>query len=76
MFNTKAPTLPNNLTDKPLGPGTWGEWSDFEKCTQSCGGGNMTRVRVCLHPDGCPNEELYSTDTRPCNSSPCKFLIN
>ena len=35
----------------------------------------MTRVRVCLLDEGCPNEETDSTDTQPCNVIDCKYFI-
>ena len=30
--------------------GNWGEWSNFEMCTVSCGGGSQIRRRVCDDP--------------------------
>ena len=55
--------------------GGWAEWTRFSPCSQTCGGGIITRSRNCNDPspsDGgkdCPGEYFES---RECNKDPCK----
>ena len=54
--------------------GAWGMWSAYSICTKSCGGGTMTRTRVCDNPapahsgTNCPD---VNTESAPCNSHTC-----
>ena len=56
--------------------GEYSEWSDWERCSQSCGGGKQFRSRTCTNPEaqyggmncdskGPPREE------RICNTNLC-----
>ena len=28
----------------------WGEWGNWTTCSETCGGGNQTRIRLCDNP--------------------------
>ena len=55
--------------------GGWSEWSRFSLCSETCGGGVVTRIRNCNYPSplnggkDCPGEYFES---RECNKDPCK----
>lgn len=34
----------------PLVNGNWGEWSDYDTCPVTCGGGRHGRIRLCNSP--------------------------
>lgn len=55
--------------------GGYSEWSEYNRCTKTCGGGNQTRYRTCSEPvpyggANCsrfgPKEEVQSCNTDPC----------
>jgi len=54
--------------------GTWGEWSKYGACSNTCGGGHKKRSRSCDNPapahggKDCPGKGDMSTD---CNTQPC-----
>ncbi|XP_052285147.1 SCO-spondin-like isoform X5 [Dreissena polymorpha] len=54
--------------------GTWGQWSHFTPCVETCGNGTKTRNRTCEytagHPHGiaCPGTDK---DVQYCNTEPC-----
>ena len=59
-----------------LTDGYWSEWSDWDTCTMSCGGGNQTHTRTCIQPinggNNCydiNNENDFEVQT--CNDQPC-----
>lgn len=49
--------------------GVFGEWGNWEsECTVECGGGTMSRSRLCFGPGVCLGE---NTETVDCNTCPC-----
>ena len=46
--------------------GNWGEWGSWSSCSQSCDGGNQTRIRVCNDPPAaqggsmCASSAMYT----------------
>ena len=55
-------------------PVVWGEWGEFNPCTTLCGGGTMTRSRICLHanyPIVDENCRGDSDERRICNTDAC-----
>ena len=61
-----------------IGPETvdwsWGDWSEWSKCTVSCGiDGTQTRYRSCIPPTkgGYPCPTQMDRDTQPCNIDRC-----
>ncbi|XP_067025576.1 coadhesin-like isoform X2 [Acropora muricata] len=59
--------------------GGWSAWAPFSSCTVTCGGGTMSRTRVCNSPrpscngNPCPG---CNQDTQPCNQQPCPRIVN
>ena len=54
--------------------GGWGEWSDWDTCTATCGGGSQTRTRVCDNPpptNGGNDCGADDTETQYCNEQSC-----
>ena len=49
----------------------WQEWSNWGRCSKSCGGGEQTRDRRC-YGYGCQGD---SEETRACNTKPCKNIF-
>ncbi|CAD6191168.1 unnamed protein product [Caenorhabditis auriculariae] len=49
----------------------WNAWGAWSSCSASCGGGSMTRTRVCNN--GCSVCQCVgsSSETQVCNSQPC-----
>ena len=57
--------------------GVWGEWSDWNVCTVTCGVGYQSRNRTCDNPlpqfggDDCTIDGSNSTESQTCNEHPC-----
>ena len=54
--------------------GDWGGWSNYGKCTKTCGSGKQTRTRSCDNPprDHGGNDCTGSNDEeRSCNTNAC-----
>ena len=54
--------------------GGWGDWSAFSHCSESCGGGNQARARVCDSPSpagGGATCSGVSEETQACNTQEC-----
>ena len=50
-------------------------WSSFSPCTQECGGGEQTRTRAMARsPQGEGKPCGPETETRTCNSEPCRYI--
>ena len=48
------------------------EWSEWNKCTKSCGVGSKSRVRTILVQPAFDGIKCNSTsDTAECNTNPC-----
>ena len=53
----------------------YGEWSDWEACSATCGGGTMKRTRTCT--DGvyggvaCTGSTMETEETTSCNDFDC-----
>lgn len=54
--------------------GGFSDWSEFSKCTKSCGGGVQSRNRKCTNPvpshGGSACDGLF-TESQNCNIAPC-----
>ncbi len=54
--------------------GGWGEWSDWDTCTVTCGGGSQTHTRFCDSPPPSNNGQDCDgddTETQNCNEQSC-----
>lgn len=63
--------------------GNWGEWTGYEACTASCGGGYQYRMRLCDSPkaqdggltcllsDNSGYRSVLERTSRQCNAKPC-----
>ena len=52
-----------------LGEMGFSVWSSWDTCTQTCGGGTLSRSRTCDDPgNGCDGN---TTDVRDCNTQEC-----
>ncbi|XP_052105775.1 SCO-spondin-like [Mytilus californianus] len=54
--------------------GNWTKWSEWDNCTQSCGGGVRSRLRICSDPEpsfGGENCLGNSTERNICNDHNC-----
>ncbi|XP_065053920.1 L-rhamnose-binding lectin CSL1-like isoform X2 [Rhopilema esculentum] len=59
--------------------GGYSNWSDFSKCSKSCGGGIQERHRSCTEPapkNGGKSCEGADSETRACNANPCPVTIS
>ena len=66
-----------NLLDAGPVPvdGSWGSWKGWSKCSQSCGGGTMYRVRNCDSPHTARGGEYCKgkpIEVKPCENQ-CKL---
>ena len=54
----------------------WGEWTEFGACSEECGGGNQTRVRVKTL-ESCNGAPCTGDDVeiQPCNVDCCPGMI-
>ena len=65
--------------------GNWGEWSEFEQCNVTCGGGEQFRTRECegakhggkdcLLSDGSGKYGVEEKERQTCNEQPCPGII-
>jgi len=59
--------------------GFWSEWSEWDTCTQTCGGGTQTHTRTCTNPtpqfggNDCGEDD---TGTQNCNEDACPSIGN
>ncbi|ESO92405.1 hypothetical protein LOTGIDRAFT_59578, partial [Lottia gigantea] len=64
-------TKPCNEQNCPI-DGIWKEWSTWDECSLTCGGGTQNRRRECIEPKfggaACPGDALESKD---CNIQNC-----
>ena len=54
--------------------GKFGEWSDYSKCSETCGGGIQNRTRKCDNPapaNGGADCVGKRTETHKCSIKPC-----
>lgn len=55
--------------------GRWSNWSEFSKCSVTCGGGVKFRSRICNNPppdsDGLQCDPTKSTESMACNVKDC-----
>lgn len=59
------------------------DWSNWEDCSATCGGGIQTRTRsVSIQPANggadcprTPDGQIYTIDTRTCNTDPCPNIL-
>ena len=50
----------------------WGEWSEWEECSLSCGSGTRIRTRTC-ESSNCVG---VSSESGTCNEDPCQSTGN
>ena len=68
-----SPSVPNmpDLPKPPTGKG-WGEWSDWTECSQSCGAGQSSRMRLCDGgSDSCSGYPESGLELKQCNLAKC-----
>ena len=57
--------------------GGWGEWSDWDECPVTCGGGDQGRTRACDNPApevggaDCVADGTSGSQTQRCNEDSC-----
>ena len=57
--------------------GGWGEWTEWDQCSVSCGGADQGRTRECDSPapqfggDDCLYMYTDNSETQRCNENPC-----
>eukprot|EP00121_Abeoforma_whisleri_P015434 Awhi_evm1s14222 len=64
--NTDACVIPRD--------GGWTQWSPFDPCSVSCGGGKQTRDRTCTNPSPANGGKSCvgdSSEEKTCNTDPC-----
>lgn len=49
----------------------WGEWKEWDSCSQSCGGGNRRRSRGCMYGPGCVGGKDNAFENESCNDHSC-----
>jgi len=60
--------------EKTVVDGGWTEWSDFDECSKTCGGGENKRVRSCTNPEpanGGKDCEGEAVEQGECSTNPC-----
>ena len=68
-----SPSVPNmpDLPKPPTGKG-WGEWSEWTDCSQSCGVGQSSRMRLCDGgSDACSGYPESGLDLKECDIAKC-----
>lgn len=54
----------------------WEEWSSWETCSVTCGGGEQSRNRTCYGPFyGGQNCSGVDQETQDCNTHPCPGIV-
>jgi len=56
--------------------GGWSDWSDWDKCSASCGGGSTKRTRTCTNPEpqnGGKNCEGDDVESDVCGTGECEL---
>ncbi|ESO90281.1 hypothetical protein LOTGIDRAFT_123415 [Lottia gigantea] len=54
--------------------GSWGNWGQFSTCSKPCGGGMLTRQRLCDNPSSANGGATCigdQTETKACAEDPC-----
>ncbi len=63
-----------------LKDGGWGEWTEWDECTATCGGGFQTKLRFCVNPEpanggsDCSDTNIDAM-TQSCNEDSCAIGI-
>ena len=66
--------LYTNLPNTHLVNGGFTEWSEYSKCSGTCGGGSKSRTRSCTNPapaHGGKECEGETEETMKCGTDPC-----
>merc|ERR1719369_2079528 len=62
----------SSTTTTPI-QSSWTTWSDWSKCTVTCGGGAQRRVRKCRGSGNCDGSQV---EERDCNLNECVIVPN
>ncbi|KAF7658579.1 hypothetical protein LDENG_00010810 [Lucifuga dentata] len=66
---------PDQLTSSVVVHGSWSSWSEFSRCSRTCGGGVIYRTRQCNNPrpvfggNDCDGRDI---EAELCNQQPCE----
>ena len=68
--DSPSPNMPD-LPKPPNGKG-WGDWSEWTDCSQSCGVGQSSRMRLCDGgSDACSGYPESGLELKECNNAKC-----
>lgn len=72
LCNSQA-CLPNGQPSRTTNEPQWSDWTPWNQCSVSCGGGSQARYRRCQTPQNtiafsCPGKTM---DIRHCDELPC-----